>query len=95
MIFDRLDAPDVWEAESAVLGGDDHVAGGGEVGGAGEAVAVDLGDDGLGEVPELAPLHVGLTEAHELGVEVVGAVAVGRLGKCRSRRRRLGRRPSG
>ena len=42
--------------------------GGSEVGGACEAVAVDLGDDGLGEVPELAPLHVGLAKAHELTV---------------------------
>ncbi len=77
VVFDRLDAPYVGEAEGAVLRGYDHVAGSSEVGGAGEAVAVDLGDDGLGEVPELAPLHVGLAKLLELAIEVFGAVAVG------------------
>ena len=65
-------------ADLAVFGDDPQIAGGGEFGSAGEAVAVDLGDHGLGQLPDDEVAHHGV--AGPVVVLGVGGAGVGQAG---------------
>ena len=71
-------------ADAAVLGADDEVRAQREVGAAGDAVAVDLGDDRLGRAPQR---HVGVDEAAHgrvVGDRVPRRARLGRLHRLRA-----------